>query len=573
MIGSLFSLVFFGLIIWGIVSIAKRFTRGSDEPGDATVSFRRLFIYLLLLAALAIAATGIEQLLEILFDRSQTIAGDDTARQARGFAFLLIGGPSYVLLFRHVTSRLRVDPTEETSAGWRIYLNATLGISLITAMATLAEVIRAVFDVSDYSAAALASGLVATGVWLFHWFGPLQDHPPQSGFHLAVGSLAGLAAIATGIVLVVLAATDAVYDSFADTALAETPPADRLWEAVSAFAVGAPVWWWHWLRPSRRLWDPTLWNGYVVIAGVLAGVLTAVSSLYSIVFGVAVWVFGDRDGASAAEHFDFLPTAIAFGVTGLVVWAYHAWIYNQVQAGRTEPVRIYEYTMAGVGLIAAAGGITTLIVAFIQAVGPAAVAGDEGAANVLIAAVSALVIGGPLWWLYWNRIEGHYDAAPQAEATSTSRRIYTLALFGVSAIVAFVSLLIVAFIAFEDLFDGKLGGDTILDARVAIALTITTGLLTWYHYGIYRRDRNLAESVQPIGPGRITIIGRLDREHLEALRNGLDGAVRLWERTDATEAWAGDITELLAQISESSDPDVLVLLQGDVLQIVPFRTG
>ena len=55
-----------------------------------------------------------------------------------------------------------------------------------------------------------------------------------------------------------------------------------------------------------------------------------------------VWVLGDRGGADAAEHFDFLPTAFAFGIAGLVVWAYHSWIYNQVQAGRTEPVRILK---------------------------------------------------------------------------------------------------------------------------------------------------------------------------------------------------------------------------------------
>ncbi len=571
MIGSVFSLLIFVLIVWAIVSAARRFGGGDGGATDTAVSFRRLFIYLLLLAAVGITAIGAQQILEIVLDTGRTIAGDDSARQARGVAFLLVGAPSLFFLARHLQRRLEADPYEERSAGWRIYLNAALLVSLVVAMTTLSQVLRVVFGVDDYDPSALAWGLVAATVWLVHWFGPLHDHPLETGTHLAGGSLFGLAATATGVFLIVLAAGDAVYDALVGSTLAETDPIDRIWQAVSALAVGVPVWWWHWLRPSRREWNVSLWNGYVVVAGVLSGVLATVGSIFALVLGVAIWLFGEPDAAQAAEHFEFVPTAVATAAAGVLVWAYHAWIYKQVQAGRTEPVRIYEYTMAAVGLLAAAGGIATLIVAFIQAIGPAPVATGEGAANVLISAVSALVVGAPLWWTYWNRIERAYAADARAEAPAISRRIYTLGLFGVSAIVGFVALLVVAFIVFEDIFDGVFGGDTLLDARVGIALTMTAGLVTWYHFGVYRRDRDIAVELQPIGPKRITLVGMVTPDALDAMRDQLDGTIRMWERTDRDEPWQGDVTALVERIAAHGTDDVMVLLDSGMAEIVPVR--
>src|SRR3990170_2571431 len=126
--GIIVSLLVPIVIVAVIVGVVSRAVRGRDDP-DAALSVRRLFVYLLLLATLAIAAAGVQALLDLAFDTEASLVEEGSARQARGLAFVLVGVPSYVLLFRYLLRELGADPREERSLGWRIYLNLTLGIA------------------------------------------------------------------------------------------------------------------------------------------------------------------------------------------------------------------------------------------------------------------------------------------------------------------------------------------------------------------------------------------------------------------------------------------------------------
>lgn len=562
MAGFLLTILIFGLIVAAVVSGVGRAARGGHADEDSAVSIRRLFVYLLLLTALAISAAGVEALLEIVFDTDASLADRGSAREARGVAFVLVGVPSFVLLFRHLLARLASDLREALSPGWRLYLNITLGVALVTAMVGFAGALGAAAGLGEFDPAALAWAIVATAVWALHWFGPPRAYRPGDGFHLAIGSLAGVVAVVAGVVLLVAGLGEAIYDALVDAPLAETSTEDHVKAGVIGMIVGGPVWWWHWLAADRSRWAQPLWHTYVVLAGVLAPVLVLVGSAAGVLGGTLVWFFGDPETSSASAHFDFLPTAIAFAIAGAVTWAYHRWVLALVGSGRTEATRAYEYVVAAVGLFATATGITILLVAFLQAIGPeTAAVGDGGESNTLIAAITALLVGGPLWWLYWAGIDRHRRQEPAVEVASPSRRVYTFALFGVSAVVAFVSLIVAAFIFIEDVFEGTLSGETLLDVRVAVALVITAGLVAAYHYTVYRADGTVAATAPPIRRTRIVLVAAAGSPLADALGRREGFEVRQRNVRDYVAPYTGSVDELADRIT-ALDADTVLVVAG-----------
>ncbi len=563
MAGFLVSILIFGLIVAAVVAGIGRATRGRSTDEDSAVSVRRLFVYLLLLAALAISATGIAALLEIVFDTGASLADRGSAREARGVSFVLVGVPSFVLLFRYLLGRLAADPRETASPGWRLYLNITLGVSLITAMVGFTQPLGTAAGLGQFEPAALAWAIVASAVWTLHWFGPPRRYHPDDGFHLAVGSLAGLGAVAGAVAVLLTGFGEAIYDALVDAPLAETPASDQVKAGVIGLIVGGPVWWWHWLSAERVRWTPALWNTYIMLAGVLAPVLVLVGSAAGVLGGILVWFFGDPERSRAADHFDFLPIAIALIITGAVTWAYHRRVLEHSGTGRTEATRAYEYVVAAVGLLATATGVTILLVAFFQAIGPETAAiSNGGESNTLIAAITALLVGAPLWWRYWMAIDRHRREEPAVEVASPSRRVYTFALFGVAAVVAFVSLIVAAFIFLEDLFEGTLSGDTLLDVRVAIALVITAGLVAAYHFTVYRADGEVADAAPRLRRTRVVVVAVAGSPLARSLAEWEAFDVRERPRRDDPGPYTGSVDGLAGRIAALDADEVLVVVGG-----------
>ncbi len=574
MAGFLVSILIFGLIVAAVVSGIGRAARRRSTDEDSAVSVRRLFVYLLLLAALAISATGIEALLEIVFDTDASLADRGSAREARGVSFVLVGVPSFILLFRYLLHRLAADPREIVSPGWRLYLNITLGVSLVTAMVGFTQPLGTAAGLGEFEPAALAWAIVATAVWVLHWFGPPRRYHPDDGFRFALGSLAGLGAVAGAVVILLAGFGEAIYDALVDAPLAETPASDQVKAGVIGLVVGGPVWWWHWLSAGRDRWAPAVWHTYVMLAGVLAPVLLLVGSAAGALGGVLVWFFGDPESSSAAAHFDFLPVAVALIITAAVTWAYHRWVLEQAGTGRTEATRAYEYVVAAVGLLATATGVTILLVAFFQAIGPESAAiSDGGESNTLIAAITALLVGAPLWWRYWMAIDRHRREEPAVEVASPSRRVYTFALFGVAAVVAFISLIVTAFIFLEDLFEGTLTGDTLLDVRVAVALVITAGLVAAYHFTVYRADGEVAAAAPRIRHTRVVLVAAAGSPLASALGEWEGFDVRERPRRDDPGPHTGSVQSLAERITALDADDVLVVVGGgdDALVVALVR--
>ena len=111
------TLVFFGLVAWGITALIKR--RNTSKTDAAGAPTRRFLIYLLgygLLSAIAWALIAL--LAEAITDR---IAGTNAPFS---IAVLLIASPVYIGLARWV-HRLLERPEESEATGWAFYLTAT----------------------------------------------------------------------------------------------------------------------------------------------------------------------------------------------------------------------------------------------------------------------------------------------------------------------------------------------------------------------------------------------------------------------------------------------------------------
>ena len=96
--------------------------------------------------------------------------------------------------------------------------------------------------------------------------------------------------------------------------------------------------------------------------------------------------------------------------------------------------------VSAIALIGAASGFGVIVNSLLATVSPTLV--DDDPRTLLLGGISALVVGGPAWWLAWRP-----GRTGEADAADPARRVYLVAVFGASAIVGLVTLLIIGFFA------------------------------------------------------------------------------------------------------------------------------
>ncbi|MEA2058050.1 MAG: DUF5671 domain-containing protein, partial [Actinomycetota bacterium] len=407
--------------------------------------------------------------------------------------------------------RLDTDPAEQRSLGWAFYLTVALIGSLIATMSLTTAFLGEWLADGDLDRSLLIPALIWAGVWAGHWWvAQRRADPDRMQLHLLLGSAAGLVTVVIGAGVGLGAALGEIYDGAFSTSVVDSG-LDALVRAAVILVVGTPVWWWYWLRHARTSARKPLWLGYVLLFGVLGGVVTLVTGAGIMLFGVLQWFIGDPGNASAASHFDFVPGAAAAMSVGAASRWYHRSILGDRQTrARTEVDRIYDYLLSGAGLLVAAGGLATLIAVVLDGIGGAEIASSTTGDAVAVA-ITLLAVGVPLWWRFWSIIRSALRDDPQAEVQSITRRIYLFLLFGATGIVAVVGLMITVFVFFEDLLEGTLGAATISSVAVPVALLLTAGAVAWYHFMVFREDRGITveEEQRPV-VREVIVVGGAD---------------------------------------------------------------
>lgn len=543
--------------------------------GGAQRTVRRLIVYGLLFVLVVITAIGLAGLLGRLLDAGTPIARGGAADLALWLAFALIGGPLAAVLWWAVWRRLG-DAAERSSLAWGLYLTGTYTVSLVVATSALTAAATAGLD-GRWLPAELATGIVWAAVWAWHRW--MSRHPVKAPLRLL--TVPYVIASAFGLVLLVAGSIGALGtlldEALIGAALPELAGAPwwriALAASVSA-AAGALIWWWHWFRDGTREFRTGFAAVGLAVVGVLGGAAVTLAGV-----GTALWV-GLRLAFDPGEPLDQvlapLGTALAAAAVGALVWISHRRIASERSAGTRQAA---DLLVSGLGLAAAASGIGVIVNATLGALVSPLVAADTR--GLLLGGIAALVVGAPVWWLHWRPTR---RLAPE-EIAYQGRRVYLIAVFGVSAVVALIALLVVGFRVFEFLLDATTGASLIDRVRAPLGLLLATVLVFAYHFAVWRRDRALIAS-QGLAPGRriarVVLVAADDAPELvHAIEVATGASVTVWPREPgragvAPGAGAGagampDAAALAAAFDGVTARRVLVLAgPGDRFEVVPL---
>ena len=564
--GVLPLLLLIGLVVWGIRKLLRRETPQAGQGHGV----RRFFQYVLLYGLLWVAGIGVAGLLGRLFELGRDVP-EDSGTLALYTAFTVVGVPLYVLVALWTRRRLQADPGESRSWAWHLYVTAASLSALTMAMTALYTVLSWATGMGAFTGAAVGTLVVWGAIWFAHWRIDRRLVPREEfSLHRLFGSIMGLVTSAVGAVLLLGDALRTLFGLTPETVFAG---GDKLFlPGAVALAVGLPVWLVYWVVPARRYRRSPLWLGYVLLAGVAGGLVTAIASASLVLYDVLVWLVGEPSSSVASVHFGGAPTSLAAVLVGALVWWYHRTVLQEGGGeARTEVRRIYEYLIAGVGLVAAAVGLMLMIASLFEAVAGSSdiLAGSTSALNTVLAGATLLVVGGPVWWVFWHRIEGAVQTAPEEEHASPTRRIYVFVLFGVAGIAAVVATLVGVFIVLQDLFEGNLTAETLRGIRYPVGIIVAAGLLSAYHWTVYRTDRVYTQAGER-GPRFVLLVGPADPDIVRSLERRTGGRVQLWKRADGVGApWSVD--ELAATLADRPDTEdeVVVLADEQGVRVVP----
>lgn len=560
-LGILASLIQLAVLVGVVVFIVRAVSgRNREKPVEsAPVTVKRLLVFGSLYASLHVAAWGLAGLIALLSDDSIS-RGE---RAAVPLAMTIVAVPILFLLGRWVMRSLA--DTDERGAAFSLYVNAALLTALTVVMVTSVISGRWLVGEGEFSNMALASLLVWTPIWIGHWWLWRTYRADVSNFHVYVGATAGLGTMAGYGAAVLAEVFTRVLDSGSAIDLAARNDADlSTW--VIGLAVGTVVFGWYWVITGMKESRDALWHAYVVLIGVLGGLIAAVAGAGIALFGTLQWWFGDPDSASAVRHFaDFIPALVAL-VVGAAIWFYHRRVLGPIAGGRTEVQRVYDYVVAAVGLVTAIIGVVILVIGFQETVFPPEDS-MTSEVNILLGALTTLAVGVPLWAQSWSRINRFTKANGPEEVASPTRRSYLFGIIGMGGVITAVSLIVLLVAIFNSVLGD--GGGELRDAiQVPVALIVTVGAVAVYHLLLQMEEREHVPAV--VQPKRVVLV--TESEALaEAVRELTGARVTVLHRLDAN----GEVAEpeAVAAAIAVSEFDQLLVVPGPsgAIEVIPYR--
>ena len=551
-----------------LVLIIRKFSRREHSGASTGTEIRQFFQYILLFGLFVVTLIGLAGLFSRLFTIGDVIA-DSSADLARNVTFLLIGGSLAIAMTAWSRRNLRSDPLEVKSFGWGIYLTLASITSLIITMTSLHEIFLWAVGEKNFSAQAFSRFLVWAPAWYFHYS---LDRSPKfaqsSQAHHLLGSFIALGTSSVGLARIIGGSVEFLIGRNEKDVIVQS--ANPIYSGLAILIAGAPFWIFYWFVQSSKARREPLWFGYVLLAGVGLGLASTIISLSTVLYNTLVWFFGNPNENEAISHFDSVPMAIGFAIAGLLSWWYHREVLEREEGeSRSEVRRVYEYLIAGGGLFAAVGGLTTILVALIKTLTQSTTLTGGGSSNTLLMALTLLGVGGPLWWYFWSKIQRNVTTSPSQEHGSPTRRIYLFLLFGVAGIAAVIVLLISVYTFMRDLFEGNLSRQTLGDMQVPLGLLISLAAIASYHWAIYRAERENVET-STNGPRYVLLVGSHDPVFARAVSQSTGARVQMWESKDhPMPEW--NMNEVLKALEPYTDQEVMVLAEENKIKAIPIH--
>jgi len=555
------------LVIAITVLVVRKISNKGLSSNSTAQPVRLFFQYALTLGLFITFTVGLAGLLGRLLGSSKDVVADQSSL-ASNLAFVVVSGPLLAWLLNWLKKSIARNPLE--AAGFIPTFFATLA-AIISLLVFLSSAIAVSYNLIDGASALgyTSARAIVWGIALLVVLRISNSVIPKNDFRIqyfvgslitAIAAIVGLIKVLANLLSVIL--SQPMFLGAQSPALISTR--DNSLDGFGTLVIAGALWFYYWNKNANTKTNDKMWLSYVLVAGVGGSLVLALTSLTVTIYQTLVWFIGDPASQVVSEHFDGAPASAAIAFVGLLSWWYHKSLLSR-NSQRSETQRIYEYVVAAISLMASTVGIAIIIVAIIEAFTSSLIVGDA-AINTLLGAVTTILVSGPVWVRFWNRIQV-FAKTSEEELASPARRIYLFLLFGVGGIVAIVSLITVVFQIFNGVLSSTFGNSTLNEMRFALGILISTGIVAGYHWEIYRHEKDVEVSFDSLTKS-VLLVGPTNPEFVHALKAATGAKIAFLERTDSGDlAWPTDqVIELVAQ---SKDRDLLILLESTGVKVVP----
>jgi hypothetical protein len=523
-----------------ILLARRRTTSQGTSPAE-------IVTYLILAVATLVTTNSISSLLEIVMPGDGVlIAGADDL--ALSLSTLIVAGVVAVALWiamERTTTDLARPPRE-------LYLAVVNAVSMAVVAVGAIRVLLWAVGVTGFEPSALADMAAFGGAWFLHE--RFRRAPEElDELRQVAGALLGLGLASAGTFGILFASFDAVVSS-GQVIAGDGGLSELLRTSLVLLVVGVPFFWWFWLRGLAG--RPGTWrNGYALLVSITAwfSAFTALAILLNRILQRALDVGGDGSATISASA----ATTI---VGGLVYWHHRPVLGRE----RNQSIRIVEYVLSAIGLIAGSGAIVTL----------ASILGDNlfGAGSVItndsrlaLGALVVLILSALAVWRYWVR--ALQLAGDPAEANSAPRRATILILRVGYFLVGAGALIVVLYLLLRAALDGD-GSGLSEGLTVAVPLVVVSGLMVWHLAEQRTKPAPGAEATVTAGKlGTITVVAT-DPGPLPKMIHGM----RFLKRGDGIgvvdQSRADEIVSALTSVTTSA---AMITVDTDGFSIVPLN--
>ena len=582
--------------IYLLNQIRGRSRPGSQETPDTGIgTLRRLYFYAVSFVGLIMAANGVVQIIRFVVEEiaETQVVSDDSLVLAVGVSLVVVGLPIWAFHWRSVARHVRELPVEHRSLVRKVYIYLVLGVSVGFFLSSGIRDLEWAFRTQELSPYSIASLLVWSTVWLYHWRIEGADGQPTEGtrtvrrLYLYLTSLATLSMASIGGGLLVLAILVEAYEVLTSTpVLAPSdnwplPPEFR--DGLALTLVSVSVWAVHWLLFASGDIRSLMRRLYIHLFPMFGGLVMIVTGLGVAIYAVLEWSMGAQGSNTAADHFRIMPAAVATVSVGLGLWWYHSMVSeNEKEFDIHRVSRAYGYLLVSAGLAVTALTVVTLtnlLLGLAVESGPGLVTGTISRGRQLAVVVTLGLLGAPAVVANWRGLQRYTAMGGLEDRASLVRRVFLMAVLGAGLLAAVGALSTLVFFALRDLFEDGLSRATLTDGKTAIGILLAAALGLPYFWSVYRDDRAILDEAEPAAVSlvrkSVTVLTGSDGHSFVArLEDALGYQVHTvrWVDADARspDSEATDFEGVARRVSDSPGTNVFMFPHGAQLRLLSY---
>ncbi len=588
----LIQLAIIGAIIYGVFAWRRRSKVDGPDAGIGTP--RRFYFYSISFIALMLVVSGITLIVMTLLDElfGEPVIRGSTTRLAIGLALTIVGLPLWGIHWRFVQRAVQGQPSERWSILRRLYLNVTMGVALGFLAFNGYKVIEWALLVGDFPVFAWAAVLVWLPVWAYHWRLAAEESGEATlltrgigRLYLYLASALGIAMLASGVGFLGYFVLNEGYSAAFEVALSGD---ERLWgeaarTALSVSLLGGLIWWAHWFRFASSDRSSVLRWIYLFSASIGGGTIATLIGAGIVIYTPLSWLLG-ASSQSAGSHFEVFPGGMATLAVGVALWVYHRrrMIHEADDREAFHVSRSYDLLISAIGLLVVASAAVTLLDTFfrlISVTSPVVVDSIVQWKERVAVLATLIVVGAPVWWAHWRRVQIPALADPEVERAALPRKLYVMGVLclGLLALVGGASSTL--FIFLRDLLDAELSANTLTELSIGLAIVLTALMVMPYHWVVYRQDREFdpdePEPASGMAPKSVMLLTAADGEGLaDEVERALGYKVTLvsWQDPGAfvPALSAEQIESLPSQVASAPGTSVLLMPDADGLRVISY---